>query len=112
MMSRSMPPASAHLADRPMPAPPPTIGLPAATWARRRCKHSSRLNMLMVCKGIHQPAAPARATLLALRAGRVISLTFLAGLFELGVGELDADAHIALFRAQLDAVQHFLDDLT
>src|SRR4051794_32434299 len=45
MMIRSMPPASAHLADRPMPAPPPTIGRPAATWARSRRRHSSRVNM-------------------------------------------------------------------
>src|SRR5579884_269696 len=48
MISKSMPPASAHLADKPVPAPPPMIGFPAATWLRRRCKHSSRLKMLMV----------------------------------------------------------------
>src|SRR3954453_23781463 len=47
MMIRSMPPASAHLADRPMPAPPPMTGRPAATWARRRRRHSSRVNPLM-----------------------------------------------------------------
>ena len=35
MMMRSMPPASAHLALMPVPAPPPMIGLPAATWARK-----------------------------------------------------------------------------
>src|SRR5579875_3099598 len=48
MIIRSMPPASAHLADKPVPAPPPMIGLPAATWPRRRCRHSSRLKMLMI----------------------------------------------------------------
>src|SRR6516162_5996028 len=47
MMIRSMPPASAHLADRPMPAPPPMIGRPAATWARSRRKHSSRVKKLI-----------------------------------------------------------------
>src|SRR5205085_759142 len=46
-MIRSMPPASAHLALSPVPAPPPMIGRPAATWARRRCRHCSRLNGLM-----------------------------------------------------------------
>src|SRR5262249_53601579 len=48
MMMRSMPPASAHLALMPVPAPPPMMGLPAATWARRRWRHSSRVNWLMV----------------------------------------------------------------
>src|SRR6516162_5890769 len=48
MIIRSMPPASAHLADNPVPAPPPMIGFPVATWARRRCKHSSRLKTFMV----------------------------------------------------------------
>src|SRR5437763_8392610 len=47
MIKRSMPPASAHLALMPVPAPPPRIGLPAATWARRRFRHSSRLKRLM-----------------------------------------------------------------
>src|SRR5438132_13265565 len=47
MMMRSMPPASAHLALMPVPAPPPMIALPAATWARRRWRHSSRLNKLI-----------------------------------------------------------------
>src|SRR5581483_6287978 len=45
MMIRSMPPSSAHLADSPVPAPPPTIGRPAATWARSRARISSRGNM-------------------------------------------------------------------
>ena len=31
MMIRSMPPASSHLAERPVPAPPPTIGTPSTT---------------------------------------------------------------------------------
>src|SRR5262249_30540022 len=52
MMIRSMPPSSAHLADRPMPAPPPMIGRPAATWARRRWRHSSRVNELIVEFGV------------------------------------------------------------
>src|SRR5438270_684172 len=47
MMMRSMPPASAHLALMPVPAPPPMIGLPAAICARSRCKHCSRVKKLM-----------------------------------------------------------------
>src|SRR5947207_15692196 len=46
MMRRSMPPSSAHLALIPVPAPPPMIGLPAATWARSRARMSSRVNMI------------------------------------------------------------------
>ena len=37
-MIRSAPPASAHLAERPVPAPAPMIGWPRSTWARRRSK--------------------------------------------------------------------------
>src|SRR5687768_13502788 len=36
MTMRSMPPASSHLADRPVPAPPPTMGSPRAILARSR----------------------------------------------------------------------------
>src|SRR5205085_9907553 len=36
MTMRSMPPASSHLAERPVPAPPPISGLPAASLARKR----------------------------------------------------------------------------
>src|SRR5438876_4012682 len=46
-MIRSIPPASAHLALRPVPAPPPTTGRPAATWARSRWRHCSRVKKLM-----------------------------------------------------------------
>src|SRR6266545_1126545 len=42
MMTRSMPPISAHLAERPVPAPPPTMGTPAAAWARNRARMSER----------------------------------------------------------------------
>src|SRR5262249_13361537 len=48
MMIRSMPPASAHLALMPVPAPPPMIGRPADTWERSRCKHWSRVKKLML----------------------------------------------------------------
>src|SRR5437867_2450206 len=47
MIIRSMPPASAHLAEIPVPAPPPMMGLPAASWARRRWRHSSFVKKLM-----------------------------------------------------------------
>src|SRR5690349_17778975 len=43
MMIRSMPPASAHLAERPVPAPPPMMGRPAATWERSRARIWSRV---------------------------------------------------------------------
>src|SRR6187549_3329483 len=36
MTIRSMPPASSHFADRPVPAPPPISGRPAAILARKR----------------------------------------------------------------------------
>src|SRR5689334_11914818 len=41
MMIRSTPPASAHFAERPVPAPAPMIGLPLAVCARRRRRISS-----------------------------------------------------------------------
>ena len=41
MMIRSLPPASAHFAERPVPAPAPMIGLPAAIWARSRASASA-----------------------------------------------------------------------
>src|SRR5436190_19853337 len=44
MTMRSMPPASSHLAERPVPAPPPISGLPAASLARKR---SSRVCLAM-----------------------------------------------------------------
>src|SRR5450631_778323 len=40
MTMRSMPPASSHLADRPVPAPPPINGWPAAILARKRSSSS------------------------------------------------------------------------
>src|SRR5512139_1628646 len=39
MTIRSMPPASSHLADNPVPAPPPMIGVRAATL-RRSCSRT------------------------------------------------------------------------
>ena len=42
MMMRSAPPASAHLAEMPVPAPHPTTGRPAATSARTRRRISLR----------------------------------------------------------------------
>src|SRR5271165_614742 len=47
MIMRSISPVSAHLALMPVPAPPPTIGLPAATCARSRLKHSARVTRLI-----------------------------------------------------------------
>ena len=42
MISRSMPPASAHLALRPVPAPPPMIGRPSAIFLRNDARISLR----------------------------------------------------------------------
>src|SRR5690606_1141187 len=42
MMMRSMPPISSALAERPVPAPPPTIGSPAATMSRNLRTISAR----------------------------------------------------------------------
>src|SRR3954453_11647513 len=41
MMIRSAPPASAHLAESPVPAPAPMIGFPASTCPRRRASASA-----------------------------------------------------------------------
>src|SRR6478735_9769981 len=38
MTMRSMPPASSHFADRPVPAPPPISGRSAAILARKRSR--------------------------------------------------------------------------
>src|SRR4051794_22310151 len=43
MMIRSIPPASAHLALRPVPAPPPMIGSPAAILRRKLSSISLRV---------------------------------------------------------------------
>ena len=42
MIAMSAPPASAILAEMPVPAPQPTIGAPTAIWARRRRSTSAR----------------------------------------------------------------------
>src|SRR5262245_29919645 len=39
-----MPPASAHFADSPVPAPPPIIGLPDCTLARKRPRIARRVS--------------------------------------------------------------------
>ena len=45
MMIRSAPPASAHFAESPVPAPAPMIGRPASISARRRASASVRVAM-------------------------------------------------------------------
>src|SRR4029450_2415855 len=45
MTSRSIPPASDIFAEMPVPAPPPTIGLPSATLARSLSRTAWRGNM-------------------------------------------------------------------
>jgi hypothetical protein len=43
MMIKSTPASSSHLAEIPVPAPPPTMGRPSDTLARKRFKIPSRL---------------------------------------------------------------------
>src|SRR5689334_8882153 len=42
MTIRSMPPASSHLAESPVPAPPPTIGWPRRIISRKRSTRARR----------------------------------------------------------------------
>ena len=42
MTMRSMPPASSHLAERPVPAPPPMMGWPSATIRWNLARISAR----------------------------------------------------------------------
>src|SRR3982074_3602113 len=60
MTIRSMPPASSHLAESPVPAPPPTIGSPRATMARNFLRRSARSNRGM--GHLTPPPAGARAS--------------------------------------------------
>src|ERR1700742_2629234 len=63
MTIRSMPPASSHFAERPVPAPPPTIGRPLAIMPRNFSRMSLRAILGIasapvavdeVEKGLHQ----------------------------------------------------------
>src|SRR4051812_17029541 len=62
MTMRSIPPASSHLAERPVPAPPPTIGWPFAIMPRNFSSMSLRAILGMgsapvvdeVEEGLHQ----------------------------------------------------------
>src|SRR5689334_24435373 len=62
MTMRSIPPASSHLAERPVPAPPPTIGWPLAIMPRNFSRMSLRAILGMgsapvvdeVEEGLHQ----------------------------------------------------------
>src|SRR3954462_4556685 len=59
-----MPPASSHLAERPVPAPPPTMGWPAATLPRKLSRMVFRAMRGMVFSsggpggGLHADGAP------------------------------------------------------
>src|SRR5262245_4541154 len=53
MMIRSDPPASANLAEMPVPAPAPTIGRPASVWARSRVNTCSRVYLKLASHGVH-----------------------------------------------------------
>src|SRR5271169_872431 len=48
MMMRSAPAASAHLAEIPVPAPAPMMGVPAAQLACHRFRHAARSIMLLL----------------------------------------------------------------
>src|ERR1700722_5941729 len=47
MMMRSAPAASAHLAEIPVPAPAPSIGIPRAALALHRFRHADRSILLL-----------------------------------------------------------------
>src|SRR5438552_2231707 len=79
MMIRSMPPASAHLALMPVPAPPPMIGLPAATWARSRRRHSSRVKKLIRQSSANLRAEVVGEALAQPRQARVVDPTYFPG---------------------------------
>src|SRR5271165_1922867 len=57
MTMRSTPPASSHLAESPVPAPPPTIGSPRAAIARNFFIRASRSNCAMISSP--RPRVPA-----------------------------------------------------
>src|SRR5512145_1021158 len=65
MTMRSMPPASSHLAESPVPAPPPMIGTRRFTMSWKRAISRSRSNRAMP----HLPSAPKRPELLDQRLG-------------------------------------------
>src|SRR6186997_2448813 len=50
-MIRSTPPASSHLAERPVPAPAPMIGRPEASVSRSRRSASSRVMIRTIGEG-------------------------------------------------------------
>src|SRR5687767_12137584 len=54
---RSMPPASWHLAERPVPAPPPTMGSPRATMALNLSMRADRSKRGMVLSSHRHPGA-------------------------------------------------------
>ena len=74
-MIRSAPPASASLADRPVPAPAPMIGRPCATWPRSRRRASSRVIPVAL------RSAPCRRSAIAIaNAGSLMSVSQLVHL--------------------------------
>ena len=63
MTMRSTPPASSHFAERPVPAPPPTIGSPRAAIARNFSISALRSNLGIVTslRACGRPSAPCSA---------------------------------------------------
>src|SRR4029077_20303292 len=55
MMIRSAPPASAHLADKPVPAPAPMMAWPRSALARSRARSSSRRTSVPALDHLVQP---------------------------------------------------------
>ena len=51
MTIKSIPPASSHLALMPVPAPPPMIGTPASTFARKRSMTARRDSVIVRYSG-------------------------------------------------------------
>ena len=62
-MIKSAPPASANLAEMPVPAPQPTIGLPAEFWACKRFKISLREIAISITSYFFNRSSKVSATL-------------------------------------------------
>src|SRR5688572_16214653 len=90
MTMRSMPPASSALAERPVPAPPPTIGCPLKTFSRSLSRICARGIAAMT------PPTVARAgSVAAINSGAVAALqSILRCAYHIGMGVSYQDAEL------------------
>src|SRR5690554_2283116 len=102
MTIKSMPPISSHLAEMPVPAPPPMIGLPASIFFLKRSRICSLVN------ATSKPASSSSQLRAALRFFHQFEEHLDGPLREGGVVDvrvdlLDADARL---HVRLDRVEH------